>query len=167
MYIKDRFNIKTNEIKFTNYICIILLCGIFQTCWQVVNTYYWDKNIQYLKDELNKCEELLYIPAEHEVISDFHHPDLRRYIYHGIYAATSILVSETYKQKTLLVNYDENQDDGNLSFRNRLYVYPNEKNKMSIPYGAEISIKNKFWDLTECAKALDKYNKEHNIQTDR
>ena len=64
-------------------------------------------------------------------------------------------------------NYDKIQEDGNLTFRERLYVYPNVENKMSVPYGATINIKNKFWDLTNCAKELDKYNKEHNIQTDR
>lgn len=118
-----------------------------------------------MKNELLETNELLYIPSEHEELSGFHNEKLRRYIWHGIFAATSILFSDTYKQKTLLLNYDEIQDPGNNNFRNRLYVVPYNNSEMSIPFGTTISIKNDFWDLTDCAAALDKYNKEHNIET--
>lgn len=164
-YVADLKNKKYPPKVISNLICIVLLCGITQSCWQITSTYYWDKNIHYMKNELNKTDELLYLPAEHELIADFHTPTLRRYIWHGAYAFTSILFSESYEQKTLLVNYDKEQDAGNLTFRERLYILPQDKNYMMIPYGRVIKIKNRFWDLTKCAEALDKYNKENNIQT--
>ncbi len=167
LYIFDRFDQKINNVKFINYICIILICGIFQTLWQIVDTYWWDKNIQYLKKELENCNSSLYIPSEHEEISSFHNADLRRYIWHGVYSATSILLSKDYKLKTLLVNYDEQQDEGNGNYRNTLYVVPDRENTISIPYGTFIKIKNKYWDLSDCANALDKYNKENNIKTNQ
>ncbi len=165
MYLTDRFGGIKNPNKYLNLICIVLLCTITQTIWQNENTYWWDNNIQYMRSELNKVDNLLYIPSEHEEISSFHNDKLRRYIWHGIYAPTSILFSDNYEQKTLLMNYDECQDNGNLNFREWLYIPKNRENQMAVPYGGFISIKNEFWDLTSCAKALDKYNKEHQIQT--
>lgn len=169
MFISDVISKEKNQIKIYNMICIVLICGIFQTVWQLVDTYYWDRNIQYMKYELAKTNESLYIPTEHELISDFNTPTLRRYIWHGAYAFTSILFSEDYEQKTLLVNYDKALDEGNITFREALFVYPSENGeeptKMSIPYGTTIDIKNEFWDLTNCAKALDEYNKKNDIQT--
>ena len=149
----------------SNLICIVLLCGITQSAWQMVNTYHWDKNIQYMKNELQQHNETLYIPSEHTEIATFHNHELRRYIWHSTYAFTSILFSKSYEQKTLLMHYDEEIDKGNLTFRKNLFVKQNIENAISIPLGTIISIKNKFWDLTNCAKALDRYNKENNIQT--
>ncbi len=166
IFVFDLTKKEINNTKISNLICIVLICGITQNCWQMVNTYYWDKNIQYMKQELNNTDDLLYIPSEHEEISSFHNEHLRRYIWHGIFAATSILFSDSYKQKTLLLNYDEKQDEGNNNFRNLLYVVPGDSNTISIPFGTKVSIKNTYWDLTDCAAALDKYNKAHNIKTD-
>ena len=154
-----------NKNRYTNFICIALICCIFQTSWQIVNTYYWNKNIEYMQNELHNYKGLLYIPSEHKEISGFHNKELRRYIWHGIFPATSILFSKEYKQKTLLLSYDKPQDPGNGTFRNRLYVISDKK--MAIPFGTAIDIKNDYWDLTECAKELDKYNKENKIKTDR
>ena len=164
MYIKDLFG-EIDKTKFSNYICVALICCIAQSCWQIVESYYWNKNIQYIKEELAKTDDLLYIPSEHEaVISDFIEDSLRRFIWHGVFVSTSVLFSDDYKQKTLLVNYDEQQNEGNGNYRDLLYVVPNSE-KMSIPFGGYINIKTDYWDLTDCAAALDKYNKEHNIET--
>lgn len=165
LLIKDMISYRINEKRYINFLCIALICCIFQTGWQMVNTYYWNKNIEYMQNELQNYKELLYIPSEHEEISGFHNKELRRYIWHGIFPATSILFSKEYKQKTLLLSYDKPQDPGNGTFRNRLYVISDKK--MSIPFGTAIDIKNDYWDLTECAKELDKYNKENKIKTDR
>ncbi len=165
LLIKDMVSDRINENRYINFLCIALICCIFQTGWQMVNTYYWNKNIEYMQNELQNYKELLYIPSEHEEISGFHNKELRRYIWHGIFPATSILFSKEYKQKTLLLSYDKPQDPGNGTFRNRLYVISDKK--MSIPFGTAIDIKNDYWDLTECAKELDKYNKENKIKTDR
>lgn len=164
MLIAEKFNLKLNGIKYQNILIIILLCGIMQSSWQTVNTYYWDRNVQYMKKELAECNTPLYIPSEHKEISSFENNDLRRYIWHSVYAPMSIIFSPDYEQKTLLVNYDKIVDNGNLTFRERLYVI--DDSKMSIPFEYTISIKNRFWDLTNCAKNLDEYNKINNIKTD-
>lgn len=165
LLIKDMVSDRINENRYINFLCIALICCIFQTGWQMVNTYYWNKNIEYMQNEMQNYKELLYIPSEHEEISGFHNKELRRYIWHGIFPATSILFSKEYKQKTLLLSYDKPQDPGNGTFRNRLYVISDKK--MAIPFGTAIDIKNDYWDLTECAKELDKYNKENKIKTDK
>lgn len=167
IHLKDMMRPNYTYIRWHNLICIALLCAIFQTSWQINDTYFWNKNIKYLKKELIKSKSPLYIPSEHREISSFLNKDLRRYIWHSFYAVTSIAVSDSYKQKTLLVNYDEPKEEGNGIFRNLLYVVPDEENIISLPVGLNASIKNDFWDLTDCAQALDKYNKEHNILTDK
>ncbi len=165
MALTDKFRAQIDYTKYTNLICIVLLCGITQTFWQINNTYWWDKNIQYMKEELNRENSLLYIPAEHEVISDFHNEQLRRYIWHGSFTPTSILFSDDYEQKTLLMTYDIQQDEGNVIRRDLLYVKPDNSGQMSMAFGSVVDIQNKYWDLTKCAKALDEYNKKNNIQT--
>lgn len=165
MSISDRYRTEINYTKYTNLICIVLLCGIVQTIWQYNNTYYWHKNILYMKEELAKTNDLLYIPTEHEEMSGFHNEQLRRYIWHGVFTPTSILFSDTYEQKTLLMTYDIQQDPGNTIDRAALYVRPDDSGQMSLSFGSIIDIKNKYWDLTKCAKALDEYNKQNNIQT--
>ena len=160
-------NSEVNYIRYSNCICVVLFCSVFLTMWQIVDTYFWNENIKFMQFELDEEEQPLYIPSLHdEEISSFGNSELRRYIWHGNYALLSILFSKDYEQKTLLVNYDKTQNDDNLTFRNKLYVNPNKKNSISVPYGIFIDIKNKYWDLTKCAQALDKYNKENNIQTD-
>lgn len=165
LYLYDKQNKQYNPVKLSNYMIIVLICGIFQTYWQCVNTYFWDKNVQYFKNEMINNKTPLYIADDHPEISSFFNNSLRRYIWWGNYAAMGILLSDTYKIRTLMVNYAYPNDDGsNGTFRDTLYVIP-EENKMSIPYGVIVPIKNKYWDLTDCAEALDKYNKEHNIKT--
>ncbi len=154
-----------NKIKFTNYICVILICGITQTCWQLYHDYYWNKNVEYLKNELKNTKQLLYVPAEHEEISSFGNNELRRYIWHSIYPLMSILLSETKEVKTLLLNYDTINDKSNKTFREWLFIPKEGENTMFIPVAGTINITNEFWDLTKCAEALDKYNKKHKIKT--
>ena len=62
--------------------------------------------------------------------------------------------------------YDVQPDAGNVIERGDLFV-DLEKGKMSVPFGAYIDIKNKFWNLTNVAIALDEYNKENNIKTNK
>lgn len=167
IYLFDLFKKPLNYTKLTNYICIVLLCGIAQSCWQMAGTYFWDKNIQYMKSELNKTNDLLYIPSEHEEISGFHNPQLRRFIWHGLLTKSSILFSDTYEQKTLLMSYDKQMDNGNYNYREELYYAEGEDNKISLPYGGLYDIKNRFWDLTKCAEALRQYDIEHHIHDNK
>lgn len=162
LFIKDIINRPINQIRISNFICISLICCIFQTCWQMVNTYYWNENISYMKKELANENSELYIPEEHEEIASFFNPELRRYIWHGVYPATSIIFSDTYELKTLLVSYKESLSDGDVNERENLFV---ADGKMRVPFGANLDLKNEFWDLTKCAEALDKFNKENSIET--
>ena len=164
LHLKDIMKPEYNFIRWHNLLCIALLLVSFQTLWQINNTFYWNKNIQYMKRELAKSNSPLYIPKQHKEISNFMNEDLRRYIWHSVYPVTSILFSDTYKQKTLLLNYDDIHQEGNLTFRHLLYV-PKNSIKISLPFGIYADIKNDYWDLTDCAKALDEYNKKHKIKT--
>lgn len=167
VFVFDYLKKEINPVKLQNCFCVVLICGIFQSCWQIVNTYYWDKNIKYLKQELSNCSEPLYLPFEHEEISGFFNYKLRRYIWHCVYTPTAILFSDNKKRTILLTGYEEEPDDGNLSLREKLFVFPDKENTLFIPMGTLISFKNRYWDLTEAAQALDIYNKEHNIKTER
>ncbi len=165
MSLYDILKKEINYIRFTNLICIVLLCGITQTIWQMINTYYWNKNIEYMKKEMENCKELLYVPAQHEEISSFHNQSLRRYIWHGVYTPTALLFSDDYEQKTLLMVYDVQLDEGNVLKRDALFVRHDNSGVMSMTFDSIVDIKNKYWDLTNCAKALDEYNKKNHIKT--
>ncbi len=161
----DRFKNEINYTKFANLICIVLLCGITQNIWQSVNTYFWNKNIQFMKSELSKCGEALFAPAEHTEISSFGNQSLRRYIWHNVYTPTAILFSDDYEQKTLLMVYDTLAEENNIMHRESLYVKHDDSGQMSVMFCIIIDIMNKYWDLTKCAEALDEYNKKNHIKT--
>ncbi len=165
LHVKDIIKPKYITQRWQNLIAIALLCAVFQTFWQINNSYFWNKNVQYMKSELAKEKSPLYIADWHEEISSFTNEKLRRYIWHAFYVQMSILFSDTYEQKTLLVNYNKLQDENNKSFRQYLYLPKREPGKISLPVDNHIDIKNYYWDLTNCAKALDKHNKKYHIQT--
>ena len=155
-------NKKICTIMYTNFIIITLLCGISQTCWQIVNTYYWDKNITHVKQKLEKAKELLYIPEQHDILSWPIDERLYRYIWHGTYPALSILLSDSYEQKTLLLIYKKSVIPEIKIASDDLYK---EGNKLSVPALKPrnfIDLKNRYWDLNKCADALDEYNKAKN-----
>ena len=154
-----------HDALIVNSFCIITVCCIFQMFWQINHTYLWDKNIKYMKSELANFGDILYIPSEHEEISTFWNKDFRKYIWHSVYTSTSILFSDSYKPKSLLMHYDEEYDENNHPFREYLFVPKNSNGIIVVPVGAPLYIKNEFWDLTDFAEALDKYNSENNIKT--
>lgn len=166
-----KFKIRNAEKKdlttlLNNAYIPVLLCGITLTAWQIVHTYYWNQNIAYLKNEINNCNEILYFPEEHEEISSFYNDKLRRYIWHGNYAATQIIFDDNYEINTLLMHYNEQEKEGDNSYRAGLWASP-ENNKIGIPYGTAVSIVNKFWNLEKVAKDLDDFNTKNNIQTNK
>ena len=167
IFLFDFLKKEINETKFQNYIILTLLCGITLGCWQIVHTYFWDRNVQYMKMELYKEPSLLYLPFEHNNISSFFEPGLRRYIWYNVYTPSAILFSGSYKQNNILTGYEAPPKDGNFSLREKLYIVKDSENLMSIPMGWRIHIKNKYWDLTEPAEALRIYNEEHNIKTEQ
>ena len=167
LFISDKFFKTNNNVRTQNFICIIIMLCIFQTLWQIVETSYWRKNIMYMKEELAKNDGELYIPSEHEeLISDFNEPNLRRFIWHWVFINTSILFADEYKPKTILMNYDKPIDEGNVTYREYIYVPNYKPDLLNVPPNLFINQKNEFWDLTDIARAIDKYNKEHNIKTD-
>lgn len=142
----------------------VLLCGIAMTAWQIIHTYYWNENIAFMRNELAKCSDVLYIPTDHEEeISSFFNKDLRRYIWFGNFASTSVMLTDGHKVKTLLVNPDVQVDEGNITYRENLWAYP-EKNVFCMPYNTQLSMANKFWDLTDAAIALNKHNEKYDIK---
>lgn len=162
--LKDIKKINIPPSILNNTITITAIIGIAQTIWQINNTYWWNKNIEYMQNELLKCESHLYIPDEHTPpISTFFINNRRNYIWHADYAAISILFAKDYKIKKMLSLYDKPYNIANANERQRLFV---KGDTLSMPY-VSINIKNKFWDLTEPAKALYKYNNVHKIKTDK
>ena len=153
---------KPSKVLLTNTLSIILFCGIAQTMWQINNTFWWNKNIDYMKKELKEYNGRLYIPEEHEEIASFFNKNLRRYIWHFSFASTSIVFSNDYEVKTLLSHYDKEDEVGNKKCRDWLFV--ENESTFYLPT-ARLSRKNKFWDVTKATEALDKYNKAHNIKT--
>lgn len=141
----------------------VLLCGISLTFWQIVNSYYFDINIKYFKTALNNCNGTLFIPEEHDEVSSFFNKDLRRYIWHGNYSTTALAITKDYKIKTMPLHYNH-QDFANNPFREYLYSIP-AKNIVCLPYYVFLPTKSKFWDMSDFAAALDKYNRENDIKT--
>lgn len=136
----------------------VLLCGITLTSWQMVNTYYWNKNLKYFMTELKNYSQAVYVPEKHEVLSSFNNKDLRRYIWHCVYITTAIALDNEYKIKTLPIHYQKEYEIGNLTYYE--FIYPKLENGiLNIPFNTEINIKNEFWDLSEFADALEKYKK--------
>ncbi len=160
--ILDFANKKAPDIFWQNALTIALICGIAQTGWQITHTYWWNKNIEYMQTELAKSKTKLYIPEDHEEISSFSNPELRRYIWYFSYAATSMIFSKDYEIKTLLCHYPNDNDPGNKKYREWLFVQ--DAKYFFIPT-AKLLRKTHFWDVTKVTNELDKYNKEHKIKT--
>lgn len=155
-------NIENINVIINNAFVPVILCGIFLTLWQIVNTYYWNQNIAYLKNEIQNCEDILYLPEEHEEISSFENKDLRRYIRHGNYVTTQIIFDNNYEIPTMLMHYEEPSSDGDNSYRSKMYYMP-EKELINLPYDYPFSVQNSFWNLRNVAEALNEYNIKHNI----
>lgn len=161
LFIFDVLKINISKTFIINALSVILIAGISQTIWQINNTYWWNKNISYMQNELANNKSILYLPQEHEEISSFNNKDLRRYIWHFSLSATSLAFSKDYKIEKILSHYDTDYEEYNFNYRERLYA---TNNYFSIPT-YEISIKNKFWDLSDVAKEIQIYNTKHKIKT--
>lgn len=145
----------------------VLLCGITLTAWQIVTTFFWNENVGYMKECIKNCKEPLYLPSmdEDKEISSFFNPMLRRYIWNANFISTALALEPEHEIKTIILHYDKSYPDkSNPTKREQQFVVL-EKGVMGLPYDGVINIENKFWDLSIPAKALDKYNKEHSIQT--
>ena len=151
---------KFNTAKYTNLICIVLICGIFQTTWQIVNTYYWHKNITFIKTQIAESKDTLFIPDAEKALSSYFDGRFYRYIWHNTYPALSILLSPEYEQKTLLTFYKTEKVPVVNFYEKDLYKFENYLSVPALQHHNYIDIKNKYWDLTKCAEEVDKYNKQ-------
>ena len=145
----------------------VLLCGITLSGWQIVTTYYWNQNVAYMKECINNCNEPLYIPSEDsgKEIASFFSPTLRRYIWNANFVSTALALEPNVEIKKIILHYDNyDAEKNNPTLREQQFVVL-EKGVIGMPYYGVINIKNKFWDLTEPAKALDEYNKKYSIKT--
>lgn len=144
----------------------VLLCGITLTAWQIVTTLYWNENVSYLIEEVKKCETNLYLPSENpeKEISSFFNKQCRRFIWDANVFTTALVVERNTKIRTIVMHKENPKDINNPTLRNMQFVVL-DKGVLGIPYNDVINIENKFWDLSDPAKALDKYNKENSIQT--
>lgn len=152
---------RPTDIFYTNILTLALICGIAHTCWQINNSYWFNKNIEYMKQELKNSTEPLYIPEKHPEIASFFNEDLRRYIWKYSYAGYSILFSPTKEVKTLLLEpVSREESDETQYFPNWLYA---EKDHIVVPC-IKLDKKNEFWDTTKVSDALDLYIKDHPIK---
>lgn len=157
----DAIKKRPSNIFYSNLLTVGLMCTIAQTIWQINNSYWFNKNIEYMQKELKACPNALYIPEEHEEMSSFINKDLRRYIWNFSYTSTSILFAPQKEIKTILMQPSKDRV-GNFSYREWLYVNDNEM--FTIPT-QNLHIRNKFWDATKVTDALDDYNRAHHLRT--
>ena len=145
----------------------VLLCGITLTGWQIVETYYWNQNVSFMKENINNCQGALYVPSteKDKEIASFFNSDLRRYIWNANFVSTALALEPNYEVKKIILHYDEDTVDKSNPSKRAYQFSILDKGIIGMPYSDVINIKNKFWDLSEPAEALDKYNREHSIQT--
>lgn len=158
--------IPENTALIKNLYVPVLLCGMTLTAWQIVTTFYWNENISYFKEEVDKCESPLYFPSENpqKEISSFFNKENRRFIWDANLFTTALMVTPETKINTIVTHYEQPRDENNPTLREMQFVLPNE-GILGVPYNDVIYIKNKFWDLTEPAQALDEYNEKNLIET--
>ena len=142
----------------------VLFCGIVLTCWQMVHTYYWNENINYIREKLDNCGTHIYVPAADEDLSSFFNEDLRRYIWANGYPALSILSNKKYKTKTFLFPPEETKSPADETYLSHIWV-SKERGIISIPIGTTLSIRNKFWDLSDCVDEIENYIESTGVET--
>jgi hypothetical protein len=158
----DMIKKKMPDSFYTNMLTIALICTIAQTIWQINNTYWFNKNIDYMKKELQASPSAIYEPKKGDAeISSFFNPQLRRYIWNFSYTATSILFAPDKKVEKMLMPPVEDTDQNNFIYKDWLYV--KDDKTFFIPT-IELNRKNEFWDATEVTKAMDDYSKAHNFR---
>lgn len=137
----DFLKIKINNTYYSNLLVIICIVGISQTIWQINNSYWFYKDFEYLKSKLVHSKTLLLNPDENQDLFDY--SKYRRYQWKYSYFNSSLAISNDYKLKALL-----NQSKTSNGFSE--WLYKKNDHTISVPE-INLSIKNKFWDLTDIA----------------
>ena len=128
------------------------------------HTYYWNENINYIREKLDNFGAHIYVPAADEDLSSFFNEDLRRYIWANGYPALSILSNKKYKTKTFLFPPEETKSPADETYLSHIWV-SKERGIMSIPIGTTLSIRNKFWDLSDCVDEIENYIESTGVET--
>lgn len=142
----------------------VLFCGIALTCWQMVHTYFWSENLNYIRTELDNCTEHIYVPAPDQDMSSFFNEELRRYPWTNGYPALSILTNKKYKIKTFLFPPEETKSPADYPYSEQIWI-SRERGIISIPINITLSIQNKFWDLSDCIDEMESYIDATGIET--
>lgn len=149
IFLQDIFKKSINIEKQYNLFCIVLLCGIFLTLWQINHTRLWNEDVQNMKKFFSGINEKLYIYNTNNMAFKYGTETYSRYIEDYFLAAYSILFSDTYEQNTIPVN---------TYYISSFNVFK-ERNTIQIPYPV-LNIKNEYWDLAKCAEALYEFKKK-------
>lgn len=150
LVIYDYFKKKNSTAFYTNLLTITLICMVAHTIWQINNTFWFNRNVQFMLKEMQESKTSLQAMSPDE-FRNAHNKSLRRYFYDSNYIASSILFTPKKKIKTLLIPLTYY----NTNFR----PYVNEQNLFVIPPFFEYKIKNQFWDITKQEEALLKQQK--------
>lgn len=158
----DYFKKHFSDIFLTNLITVSITVGIAHNIWQINNTYWWNNAVNSLKNDLITNNKPLFIPEEHNFYFDFENAKTR-YISPFSYTATSVIFSDLYEIKHILVQPKDNSINPGAGRDNLFYI--EDKRCLNLP-AAIINEKNKFWDLRMSIKALNEYNQKNIQQSD-
>ena len=114
--------------------------------------------------KLDNCGAHIYVPAADEDLSSFFNEDLRRYIWANGYPALSILSNKKYKTKAFLFPPEETKSPADETYLSHIWV-SKERGIISIPIGMTLSIRNKFWDLSDCVDEMENYIESTGVET--
>ena len=149
MWIIDYFEIKIKDYYWKNILTVVLIVGIFQFLWQTKSSSLCLEYTNHLRNELNKSKGL--------IIVHFDEND-KGYIYdaNACYMFRGFILSDEYKIKSTLLPDPLHRDyTGNESYGT---YYDKEINKLKI-LDCPLSLKNKYWDITEISKEIEAKNK--------
>lgn len=158
----DYFKKHFSDTFLTNLITVSITVGIAHNIWQINNTYWWNNAVNSLKNDLITNNKPLFIPEEHNFYFDFGNAKTR-YISPFSYTATSVIFSDLYEIKHILVQPKDNSINPGAGRDNLFYI--EDKRCLNLP-AAIINEKNKFWDLRKSIKALNEYNQKNIQQSD-
>ena len=142
----DYFKVKINKCFYSNMLSILCITGIFYSLWQINQSYYFYKDYAYLKNRLKTVQQKIVIVDQ--IPDAYSIKGLKRYHTSVTFIAESILFSENYKVKTVVLPSADRPD-----FERQFDVLEDE-NRVQIPF-VGIDIKNKFWDLTDVVKKYE------------
>ncbi len=149
LFVLTLFNKKIPQIVCTNLLSLALICGIFQIAWQINNSYWFNKNINFMRNKLLECNtELCYL--DDIEISSYNNSSLRRFIWNYNYVPYSIIFSKNRNIDRILMPPFSGKGLGE-SMRENIKI----KDEMLDVCFYLVSVKNDFWDLTEAVKKLD------------